>query len=69
MKFNKAKCNVLHLGLGNPKYKYRLNREWLESSTKNRRWGYLLMKDSTRAYSVHLQPRRPTVSWAALREA
>ena len=24
MKFNKAKCNMLHMGRGNPKHKYRL---------------------------------------------
>ncbi|GAB0186615.1 mitochondrial enolase superfamily member 1 [Grus japonensis] len=42
MKFNKAKCKVLHMGQHNPKHNYRLSREWIESSSEEKDLGMLV---------------------------
>jgi len=42
MKSNKAKCKFLHTGQGNPKHKYRLGREWVESSPEEKGLGVLV---------------------------
>lgn len=36
IKFNKSKCQILHLGSGNAGYAYRLGNETLESSPAER---------------------------------
>jgi len=47
MKFHKAKGKILHMGQGNPKHKYRLGREWIESSPAEKDWGCWLTRSST----------------------
>ncbi|GAB0182927.1 hypothetical protein GRJ2_000758000 [Grus japonensis] len=44
MKFNKAKCKVLHMGRDNPKHNYRLDEEWIENSPEEKDLGVVVDK-------------------------
>jgi len=69
MKFNKNKCQILHLGWSNSRSKHKLGEEWLESSPAERDLGVLVGSSLHRSQPRALGAQRanPTLGCIKLR--
>lgn len=68
MKFNNAKVYVLHMDWGNPKHKYRLDDQWIESSSAEKDLRALVDEKLNTSQQYTLAARKPIASWATSRD-